>query len=893
MVESVFHTADECRAASMRYFDGDELAVDAFVRKYALRRGLNEFLELTPADMHVRLARNFARMEAKYPNPMTEQEIFCLLADVDLVALERDEAVFDLNELSLEELKRYDRGYGRVLAQGSPMSGIGDPYRFQSLSNCFVIDPPHDSYGGIFKTDEEGAQIMKRRGGVGNDVSTLRWKGAATKNAAGTSDGVTLFCDRFSNTTREVAQGGRRGARMLTNDVRHPDIHDFILMKQDLKRVTGANVSIRIYDEFMRAVEDEGTYEQAFPCEPEAWSSAPEHVRLRRQVQAGPIWDTITSGAWCSAEPGVLFWDTWLRRTPADAYAAFGFRTVSTNPCAELGMCPYDSCRLMVINLYKFVIDRFMPTARFDWHGFAQVVRQAQRLMDDLVDLEIEAIDRIIAKVESDPEPEETKRVELELWRKVRIKAVQGRRTGLGPTGVGDCLAALGVKYGSPESIELTEQIYRALTVESYRSSCVMARERGAFPIYDWELEKDHVFLRQVREADPFLDALWRAHGRRNIANTTTAPNGTGATQAQVTSGIEPAFLLELKRRRKLSHDEVAALESQGRRPDFVDATGDCWQEYVVHHHAFRHWMEATGLTDPKDSPWWGATSADVDWVASVDLQGAAQRWVCHSISKTVNLPADATVETVKQVYMRAWKVGCKGITVYRDGSRDGVLLAADGPKKQEGRSVLVQTQATKRPKGLVCDVHHTQITTIGIEPGWDEEHSEGPAPLKRLTEHYIVLVGLMDDRPYEVFCGLAKNVEIPRRHRKGELVKSRRVKGVATYDLRIDTGDADDPLVFKNVVELFDDPEGGAVTRMASLALRHGVPVQHVVEQLQKDKHSEMHSLTRVVARILKDYIPDGTAVSGREGCPDCGAQLLYKEGCVGCSTCTFSRCG
>lgn len=882
----IFHTAEDCRAASLRYFGGDELATDAFVRKYALKRGPDEFLELTPADMHVRLTRELARMEARYPNPMSEQEIFCLLADVDLEGIERDHDNRLPNEMSLEGLKAYDRGYGCVLAQGSPMSGIGDPYRFQSLSNCFVIDPPHDSYGGIFKTDEEGAQIMKRRGGVGHDVATLRWKGAATKNAAGTSDGIALFCDRFSNTTREVAQGGRRGARMLTTDVRHPDIVDFIMMKQDLKRVTGANVSIRIYDQFMQAVEAGDEYEQAFPCEPEAWSSAPEHVRLRRRTQAGPVWDAITTAAWKAAEPGALFWDTWQRRTPADAYASLGFKTVSTNPCAELGMCAYDACRLMVINLYKFVIDRFKPTARFDWSGFSSVVQKAQRLMDDLVDLEIEAIERIIEKVKSDPEPEETKRVELELWRKIKEKAAQGRRTGLGPTGLGDCLAALGVRYGSPESIMLTEQIYRTLAVESYRSSCMMAGERGAFPIYDWELEKDHVFLKQVREADPELDALWRAHGRRSIANTTTAPNGTGATQAQVTSGIEPAFLLTMKRRRKLSDLEVLVLAEQGCQPDFIDSSGDAWQEYVVHHHAFKHWMDATGLADPKDSPWWGATSADVDWVASVDLQGAAQKWVCHSISKTVNLPRDATVEVVKQVFMRAWKSGCKGITVYRDGSRDGVLLSVSDESSKKEPSTLVQTQATRRPKELVCDMHRAQATVLCTDVDAD-------TGLRRETHRFIVLVGLLDGRPYEVFCGLADKVEVPRRYRQGTLVKSRRVEGVATYDLRIDVGEKDDPLVFRNVVDLFDDPEGGAVTRMASLALRHGVAVQHVVEQLQKDKHSEMHSLARVVARILKGYIPDGTSTN-EKACSSCGSgPIRYQEGCPTCINCGAGKCG
>ena len=894
--EAVGFTFEQVRAASLEYFGGDDLAADAFARKYALRSGPgeNEYLELTPAAMHLRLAREFARIESKYSNPMSVNEIFTLLADVRADDAETADASFDASQLGIEELVKRDVGYGFVIPQGSPMSGIGDQHRWQSLSNCFVIDPPWDSYGGIFRTDEEGAQIMKRRGGVGHDVSSLRWKGAATKNAAGTSDGVALFCERFSRTTREVAQGGRRGARMLTADVRHPDILDFIKMKQDLQRVTGANVSTRLSDEFMTAARDNGTYDQLFPCDEQAWESAPAHVKIRRNVQAAPVWDEITTAAWSRAEPGVLFWDRVLNRTPADAYADLGFRTISTNPCGELPLCAYDSCRLMVINLYKFVLNRFTGAAQFAWEAFKRVVRKAQRLMDDLVDLEIEAVDRIITKIENDNEPADVKSVELNLWRKIREKAARGRRTGLGITGLGDCLAALGVRYGSQDSIRWTEDIYRALAVESYRSSCIMARERGAFPIYDWEREREHAFLKQVREADSELDELWRAHGRRNIANTTTAPAGTTSTQTRTTSGIENVWELVLIRRRKLSDAEIKLLEASGKKPDFIDASGDRWQEYKVEHPAFSDWRAATGLSEPAESPWYGATVSDVDWVASVELQGAAQKWVCHAISKTCNLPSSASVDVVKAVYIKAWEVGCKGITVYRDGCRDGVLISASSSASQDD---LARTphDAPKRPKVLPCEVHHAQVTVTRTDDEAVGPSSSAEPKLRRVTERFLVLVGLLDGKPYEVFGGAASAVEVPRRYKRGTLVKSKRVKGVATYDLRIDGGDdGDDPLVFKNVVELFDDPDGGTVTRIASLALRHGVPVQHVVEQLHKDRHSGMSSLGRVVARILKGHIPDGTSTTVEKTCTECGGtRFAYQEGCPKCLSCGHSKCG
>jgi len=856
---------EEAIAASLEYFKGDELAASVFVSKYALRDAAGNLLEKTPSDMHLRLAREFARIEAKYPNPLSEKEIFCLLADVEHIDVS-ERAV-----MTLEQLASSSRGLGPVVPQGSPMSAMGNPYKLQSLSNCFVIDSPQDSYGGILFTDQEQAQIMKRRGGVGFDVSSIRPKGMLTANAAGTTDGIGVFMERFSNTCREVAQGGRRGALMLTISVMHPEVETFINIKRDLKKVTGANISVRLTDEFMNAVKSDSDFTLRWPVE-----SSVEEARVTKVVKARELWSQIIDAAWTSAEPGLLFWDTVKKMTPTEAYASKGYANVSTNPCAELILSPYDSCRLLLVNLTKFVKDSYLPTASFDFDAFKKVTANAQKLMDDLVDLEIEAVDAILAKIDADPESLEVKQSEINLWQKIRRAASGARRTGLGITGLGDALACIGVTYGSEQSVAKTEEIYKTLALSAYRSSVEMAKDRGSFPVYDWQLENDNPFLRRVMEADKSLLNDWAKYGRRNIALTTTAPAGSVSCLTQTTSGIEPAYLLSYTRRKKINPNDTAS------RVDFVDQLGDKWQEYKVYHHGFKKWMEATGKTDEQvtDSAYWKATSNDVDWTMSVKLQAAAQKWVCHAISKTCNLPNEVTREVVAQVYMTAWEAGCKGFTVYRDGCRSGVLVQ-DPPKdsKKEAAAeqpeTMIENHAPKRPKELPCDIHRINV-----------KGSEG-------QESYLVLVGSLVGKPYEIFCGLSSHVEVPKKAKTGMLIKNGKKDGVATYNLQIPVGD-DDQLLFKDIVELFANPNHGAFTRSLSLALRHGVPVQYIVEQLQKDKHSDMQSFSRVLSRVLKSYIPDGTKSSSDKKCPSCGSESLsYKEGCVTCESCGHSKCG
>jgi ribonucleoside-diphosphate reductase alpha chain len=860
------YTKEEAYQASLSYFGGDELAASVFVSKYALRDAAGDLLEKTPSDMHVRLAREFARIEAKYPNPMSEQEIFSLLADVDHIAEPTGLS------MALDELAAQSRGIGAVVPQGSPMSAMGNPYKLQSLSNCFVIASPEDSYGGILFTDQEQAQIMKRRGGVGFDVSTIRPKGQLTANAAGTTDGIGVFMERFSNTCREVAQGGRRGALMLTISVMHPEVETFINIKRDLKKVTGANISVRLTDEFMTAVQEDAEFTLRWPVE-----SSVEEAKVTKVVNAREIWNQIIDSAWTSAEPGLLFWDTVKKMTPTQAYESVGYGNVSTNPCAELILSPYDSCRLLLVNLTKFVKDPFLSTASFDFVSFAKVSAKAQKLMDDLVDLEIEAVDAILNKIEQDPESSDVKRPEVNLWNKIRKAASGARRTGLGITGLGDALASIGVTYGSQPSIESTEEIYKCLALSAYRSSVDMARDRGAFPVYDWKLENQSVFLTRIMESDKALADDWKKYGRRNIALTTTAPAGSVSCLTQTTSGIEPAYLVSYTRRKKINPTDTNA------RVDFTDQLGDKWQEYKVYHHHYKKWMDATGKTDEQisESPYWKATSNDVDWPMSVKLQAAAQRWVCHAISKTCNLPNDVTRDVVSQVYMTAWTAGCKGFTVYRDGCRSGVLVS-DEPKKETKKDTtgqpetMVENHAPKRPKELPCDIHRINV-----------RGTSGP-------ETYLVLVGKMDSKPYEVFCGLSEHVEVPKKVKSGTLIKNGKKEGVATYNLQIPVGD-DDNLVFKDVVELFSNPLHGAFTRTLSLSLRHGVPVQYLVEQLQKDKHSDMQSFSRVIARVLKGYIPDGTKATSDKKCSACGAEdgLVYQEGCLTCKSCGSSKCG
>lgn len=815
----------------VEYFGGDDLAADVF-NKYALRDVNGNRIETLPTDTFRRLAKEFARIEAKYPNPMSEDEIFNLLD-----------------------------GFKKVVPQGSPLSGIGNLYQLQSLSNCFVIDQPHDSYGGILFADQEQVQIMKRRGGVGMDVSNIRPKGQPTTNAARTTDGIGVFMERFSNSTREVAQGGRRGALMLTIDCRHPEIETFIDIKRDLKKVTGANISIRFTDEFMQAVESNTGFCLRWPVE-----AHPEDAEIVKMVDAKQIWDKFVDAAWASAEPGALFWDTVVNQGVVDCYRDVGYKTISTNPCGEIPLSPYDSCRLMVVNLTSFVMNPFTSNAKFDYDSFTAVVGKAQRLMDDLVDLEVECVDRILEKINNDPQPEAVKRIEHDLWTKIRAAGLNGRRTGLGVTGLGDALAALNVRYGSQLSIEMTEAIYQHLAMGAHKSSCNLATERGAFPVFDFNKEKDHPYLAKVMNACG-VETLkqWQTTGRRNIALTTTAPVGSISCLTQTTSGIEPAFLLSYKRRRKITQGDTKSVA------DYVDPMGDKWQEYTVYHHWFKKWMDVTGKSDAKDSPYWGGTANDIDWEKSVEIQAAAQKWIDHSISKTCNLPNSATRETVNNVYMKAWKLGCKGFTVYRDGCRTGVLIATD--EKKEEKPKTTDTRPT-RPKELPCDIHR-----VNVKDG-DKTHS------------WMVLVGLKDGAPYEVFSGLATHIEVPKKIKAGTLIKNGKVNGIATYNLRVPVG-GDDEILFRDVVNLFANPTQGAFSRTISLALRHGVPVNFVVDQLQKDKDSDMFTFARCIARVLKGYIPDGTKSTTEKKCKDCGSdQVFYMEGCLTCSSCGSSKC-
>ena len=832
------YTYKEAYEKCLEYFNGDELAANVVVTKYLLTNNNGDFLELTPDDMHKRIASELSHVESKYPNPISEEEIYSLLKD-----------------------------FKYIVPQGSPMSGIGNNQRIQSLSNCFVINAPEDSYGGILKTDQELVQIAKRRGGVGFDMSTIRPKGLTTANAARTTDGIEVFMDRFSNSCREVAQGGRRGALMLTISVHHPQIRDFIKIKRDLSRVTGANISIRVSDEFMNAVKSEDSVELRWPVD----SNDP---KISMIVDAKEIWHEIIEGAHAAAEPGVLFWDTAKKMTPSDAYTDVGFGSVSTNPCGEIILSPYDSCRLMLMNLTSFVSDPWTRNAKFDFGEFGQKVKTAQRLMDDMIDLEMIQIDKVLAKIDSDPESEEVKYHERTLWQNIRRAALDGRRTGLGITGLGDMLAALGVTYGSEDAVSITEDVYKWLAVNSYESSIILAKERGSFPVWDYEKEKDHPFISKViSELLPHRVKDYKKHGRRNIANTTTAPAGSVSVLTQTTSGIEPPFMLHYTRRKKLTGQDEDA------RVDFIDNSGDKWQEYTVYHHGFKQWMDSTesGNEWEKDdlsvavshSPYSGATATEIDWVNKVEMQAAAQRWVCHAISNTTNLPADIDVETVKKVYMKAWESGCKGVTVYRDGSRTGVLVSTE-EKSSKDKEEIVSRSAPKRLEELECDIHQANIK----------------------GEAWTILIGLLNGKPYEVIGGLSEYVEIPRKHQTGVIRKRIRKSVLSKYDLVVGTNG--DEFVIKDVVKVFDNPNHSAFTRTISLALRHGVPVQYMVEQLQKDKDADLFSFAKVIARCLKKYIVDGTRASNGilGGCCD-SPNIVYQEGCATCANCGMAKCG
>ena len=824
----------EAYSSCLDYFRKDELAANVFITKYALTSPDGDIHESTPEKMHRRLAREFSRIESKYPNPLDEDEIFDLFSQF-----------------------RY------IVPQGSPMSGIGNPYQLQSISNCFVINTPPDSYGGILKADQELVQIAKRRGGVGFDLSTIRPRGLSTSNCARTTDGIEVFMERFSNSTREVAQGGRRGALMLTISVHHPQIRDFIKIKRDLTRVTGANISVRLSDEFLKAVENQKKFQLRFPVN----SESPE---ITSSIDATGLWNEIIESAHECAEPGLLFWDTATRLTPSDVYSDEGFGSTSTNPCGEIILSPYDSCRLMVINLLSFVKHPFTDSVIFDYKKFGQVTQKAQRLMDDMIDLEVEQIEKIISKIDLDPECDSVKAIEKDMWINIKSMATRGRRTGLGVTAVGDALAALGVRYGSEESITLVDRFYKTLAINAYRSSCILAKERGSFEIHNHDKERGHPFLERIWNEAPDVYEMSKKYGRRNIALTTTAPAGSVSVLTQTTSGIEPAYMLHYTRRKKLTENDLDG------RVDFIDDSGDSWQEYTVYHHGFKHWMSYMdktnpgifdGLTDEKMvamSPYEGATASEIDWVAKVKMQSAAQKWVCHAISNTTNVPAETDVETIKKIYMEGWKSGCKGVTVYREGSRSGVLVSSTN------NNLFKSHEAPERPVELVCHIHHATIR----------------------GEDWTVMVGLLDGRPYEVMGGLQKYIEIPKKHRKGIIIKHAYKSRNSRYDLQI--GKNGDGFLIKDIVSVFDNPNHAGYTRTISLALRHGAPIQYVVEQLQKDREMDRFSFSKVIARVLKTYIKDGT-VPGKTTCENCSAEntLRYQEGCAMCTACGHGKCG
>lgn len=837
------YSYDEIFPKALAYFKGDELAANVWINKYALKDSFGKIYEQTPDDMHRRLAREFARIEKKYPNPVKEQEIYELL-----------------------------REFKYVVPQGGPMSGIGNEFQIVSLSNCFVIGSTDaDSYGGIMKTDEEQVQLMKRRGGVGHDLTHIRPSGTPVMNSALTSTGIVPFMERFSNSTREVAQDGRRGALMLTLSIRHPDAEKFIDAKMDGTKVTGANVSVRIDDAFMEAVLNDKPYMQQFPVDA-------ANPKITKDTDAKQLWAKIVHNAWKSAEPGVIFWDTVIRESVPDCYADLGFKTISTNPCGEIPLCPYDSCRLVAINLYNYVEQPFTRDASFNFTLFKKHVRIAQRMMDDVVDMELEQIDKILRKIKADPEPEEIKRTEYGLWVKIREKCVQGRRTGLGITAEGDMLAALGLTYGTNEALKFSENVHKTLALEAYRSSVEMAQERGVFKIYDSEREKKNPFLLRLKGEDEKLYRDMLRYGRRNIAMLTVAPTGTTSLMTQTTSGIEPVFMVSYKRRRKVNPNDKSV------RVDFVDAVGDAWEEYRVFHHKFITWLENNGYNPAevermsetdlekvvKKSPFYKATANDVDWVNKVKMQGAIQKWVDHSISVTVNVPASASEELIGEIYVTGWKSGCKGVTVYRDGSRSGVLIA-DTPKKEESVE-FTETRAPKRPKELEADI----------------------VRFMNNHEKWIAVIGLYKGRPYEVFTGKAEDAfSLPAYVSKGWVIRNKNGNDKSRYDFEYE--DKDKFRVSIQGLSRSFDKEFWNYAKLISGVLRHGMPVQYaidMVEQLNLNDES-LNTWKNGVVRALKKYIPEGSEPSDKT-CPQCGEPSLhFEEGCLTCKNCGHSKCG
>lgn len=837
------YTFEEALKSTLEYFKGDELAATVWINKYALKDSYGNLFEKNPDDMHRRLAREISRIENKYPNPLSEDEVFELLSE-----------------------------FKYIVPQGGPMTGIGNNVQIASLSNCFVIgnDGPSDSYGAIMKIDQEQVQLMKRRGGVGHDLTHIRPKGSPVLNSALTSTGVVPFMERFSNSTREVAQDGRRGALMLSISVKHPDVEMFIDAKMTKGKVTGANVSVRIDDEFMKAVVENKKYLQKFPVD----SDQPV---FKKEIVARDLWNKIIHNAWQSAEPGVLFWDTIIKESVPDSYSAFGYRTVSTNPCGEIPLCPYDSCRLLALNLYSYVENPFTEKAKFNFELFKKHVHYAQRIMDDIIDLELEKIDAILDKINKDPEEAEIKRVEKKLWENIRLKAEEGRRTGIGITAEGDMLAALGLRYGSENAVDFSAEIHKTLALEAYRSSVETAKERGAFAIYDSHLEKDNPFIQRLKKEDEMFYRDMVKYGRRNIALLTIAPTGTTSLMTQTTSGIEPVFLPVYKRRRKVNPNDSNVKVS------FVDEVGDTWEEYNVFHHKFLTWLEVNGynVTEVQNypdellqelvikSPYYKATSNDVDWLSKVKMQGEIQKWVDHSISVTINLPNSATEDLVDELYVTAWESGCKGVTVYREGSRAGVLLSKDKSESDEE-----QAKKYKRPASLDAEIIR----------------------FSNNDEKWIAFVGLKDNKPYEVFTGIADEemFPIPKSINHGKIIKTRDENGVSRYDFQYT-----DKYGYKNTIgglsHMFNK-EFWNYAKLISSVLRHGMPVKDVVNlvgSLRLDSET-INTWKNGVERALRKYIPNGTKARKGIACNECGSEnLIYKEGCLMCNDCGNSKCG
>lgn len=803
-------------AATLNYFNGDELATSVFLDKYALKDNNQNLLESTPKDMHLRIAKELARVEkSKFKQPLSEEEIFSYLD-----------------------------GFKRIVPQGSPMYGIGNPYQYVTLSNCYVLESPLDSYGSIHRTDEQLSQISKRRGGCGIDISNLRPAGTPTKNAARTSTGIVSFMERYSNSIREVGQAGRRGALMLTISVHHPQILDFVKAKKDLKKVTGANISIRYSNEFLSAVEKDKEYELRFPVD----SITPE---ISIKISAKSVWVEIVKTAWESAEPGSLFWQTILDNSPADCYSNFGFTTISTNPCSELPLSVLDSCRIFLQNLFSYVKNAWKSNAYFDFEEFSKDAVIMQRLMDDVIDLELECIERIIDKIKKDPEPEKVKNVELDLWKQIKYSCYNGRRTGSGITALGDTLAALGIKYGSEKSIKVTGEIYKTLKLSCYRSSVDMAKELGPFPVWKYALEKDNLFLNRIKEEDEKLYNDMKKYGRRNIALLTTAPAGSVSILTQTTSGIEPLFMTSYKRRKKINPNDSNA------KVDFVDQSGDSWQEFTIYHSKLEGWKKVIGKNDEKESPYYGCCAEDLDWKQRVKLQAEATKHIDHAISSTINLPEDVTTEKVAEIYETAWKLGCKGITIYRKNCRSGVLIE-DKDTKTHTEGKIKKNQAPKRPSTLPCGVHTVKVK----------------------NREYFVLVGLLENDPYEIFAG-ENTLEITKNTTKGELTKLKR----GMYKLTLEDG-----YVHSSINKNCPDEEE-AITRLVSTSLRHGADISFIVHQLEKIQ-GDMFGFSKAIARVLKKYVPDGTKISG-ETCQSCNqTSLVRQEGCVTCLSCGWTKC-